>query len=237
MIIHQQELGDQLGLIGFDNLLIDFVVLVRGAGDDDVHIRVLAVLILLLNEQRVAGRNQAVRHGVGAVDGGSGEIAQCRGQRVGRNRGHLDVVEVVGDILDFRRVARSRVNLDEARRLQQLDAAGEVRAVVRHAELKRSGRQRGSRGQGERGRRGHGDDFLDEAIHKIQSPLICSIGYIEMLLCGWNRQSAHSAVAPARMKQHVQILPFCFDERFFFRWMYYTREQEKDQIPVSYGLP
>ena len=146
MIIHQQEFGDQLGLIGFDNLLIDFVVLVRGAGDDDVHIRVLAVLILLLDEQRIAGRNQAVRHGVGAVDGGSGEIAQRRGQRVGRNRGHLDVVEVVGDILDFRRVARSRVNLDEARRLQQLDAAGEVRAVVRHAELKRSGRQRGGAG-------------------------------------------------------------------------------------------
>ena len=182
MIIHQQEFGDQLGLIGFDNLLIDFVVLVRGAGDDDVHIRVLAVLILLLDEQRVAGRNQAVRHGVGAVDGGSGEIAQRGGQRVGRNRGHLDVVEVVGDILDFRRVARSRVNLDEARRLQQLDAAGEVRAVVRHAELKRSGRQRGGRGQGERGRRGHGDDFLDEAVHKTQSPSICSIGYIEMLL-------------------------------------------------------
>ena len=41
------------------------------------------------------------------------------------------------------------------------------------------GRQRGGRGQGERGRRGHGDNFLDEAVHKTQSPLICSIGYIK----------------------------------------------------------
>ena len=171
MVIDQQELRDKLGLISLDDLLVNLVVLIRGAGDDHVHIRVFAVLVLLLDEQRVAGGDQAVGHGVGAVDGGGGEIAQRGGQRVRRNRGHLHVVEVLGDVLDFRGVARRRINLDEACGFQQLDTAGEVRAVVRHTELERGGRQRGGRGQGERGRRGQRNNVLSNAIHMIQSPL------------------------------------------------------------------
>jgi len=167
MVVDQQELRDKLGLIGLDDLLVNLVVLVRSAGDDHVHIWVFAVLVLLLDEQRVAGGDQAVGHGVGAVDGGGGEIAQRGGQRVRRNRRHFHVVEVLGDVLDFRGIARRRINLDEARGFQQLDAAGEVRAVVRHAELERSGRQRGGRGQGKRCRRGQRNDFLRNAIHKM----------------------------------------------------------------------
>ena len=165
MIVDQQELGDQLRVIRIDDGLVGLVVLVRSTGDDDIDVWVLAILILLLDEQRVAGRNQTIRHGVSAIDGGRREITQRRRQRVRCDRSHLDIVEVLGDVLDFRRVARRRINLDETRAFQQLDAAGEIRAVIRHADLKGI-RQRGGRGKGQRGSRGKGDDLLSNAIHK-----------------------------------------------------------------------
>ena len=116
--------------------LVGLILGVSGAGNDDIHIRVVAFFALLLNDQTILGRNQTEGNGISAVDGGSSEVAQGGGQGVGLHRHHFYIIQITGDVSDFRGITSFGIHGQQAGSLQQLNAAGKVGAVVRDADLK-----------------------------------------------------------------------------------------------------
>ena len=143
LIIHKQKLSHSLGLVGFHNRRVGFVILVRCPGHDDVHIGVIPALALFLNDQAVLRRNQTVGNRIGAVDRGGGEVRQRGGQGVCLHRNHFHVVKIPGDVRNFRCISRLRIHGDQSRGLQQLNASGKVCSVVRNTDLKGVRRSRG----------------------------------------------------------------------------------------------
>ena len=155
-VVDQQELGNGLGLVSLDDGLVDLVLGVLCTGGNDVYVGVVAVLALLFNDQAVAGGDQPEGDGIGAVDGGGAEVGEGGRQGVGLHRGNLDIIEVAGDIGDLGRIAGLRVDRDKTGGLQQLDAAGQVRAIIGDADGERVGKGRQVQGKDQGCRQGKG---------------------------------------------------------------------------------
>ena len=153
-VLRDQVLTHEVGLEGFLNGLVELIVLILGAGDDNIHKRVSGVsggIGLALDGKTVTGRNKPGGDGIGAVDGGAAEVVQRSGQGVGLGRDDLDVVEIPGDILQFGNPACFGIDGDEADALQELDGAAAVGGVVGNADQDRGG---GGCGDGARDERG-----------------------------------------------------------------------------------